>query len=191
MDTIYSSDKTRAHETAKAIASASKPPKEVIQREWLTEKDHGPEFHRHDMLGNNDAAYYARTGISYSPYSRRNIAGQIRFFVPKGSESEYDTGHRAQAEILSLLLKHGVLLTEEDKVKEWDDVVEVAPSSGWKADMGVSSKISHIMIISHSLFLTELYESLGCWNSFRHDQTGTKYDNAEWWVSLNILYTAC
>jgi len=88
---------------------------------------------------------------------------------------------------------HGVPLTEEDKVKEWDEVVEVAPSSSHclKADVGVTSKIPHIMIVSHNLFLTELYESLGCWNSSKHDQTGTEYDNAEWWVTLNILYTAC
>ncbi|KAF4593366.1 hypothetical protein EYR38_009080 [Pleurotus pulmonarius] len=167
IDKLYLSNTTRTRETTECILeSRTGAEVETAENEILTELDLGAEYKALLMAGRSDAARSLRTGggLAISPTSVRR-----RHRTP-GGESQEDAARRAQLALLHLIFDHGVQLASPPEQASDD-------STSW--DGTLIDGIPHIVVVSHNLFLSELFESLQCWEQPTHIET-MDYRNAGW-----------
>ena len=96
-----------------------------------------------------------------------------RDYHPPGGESFNDVARRARISLIALLLKYGKEL--EEPPKEFLDKMVIDVDSPNILPEG----IPHVVVVSHKVFMIELYESMFRWNGPQHTTT-CEYDNAEW-----------
>lgn len=170
IDALYSSTLERAYDTATAITKHNIGHPEIIPREFLIEQKHGTYVAEMMMRGAEARAIEAMTGRS-----SRDARPPIRSHRPAdGGESLEDVATRARLAILMVLTKYLVKLEERPKSfveKEKVDMPEDLPDG-----------VPHVVIVSHNIFLTELYEELLCWNTnpYHHNMTTCHYPNTGW-----------
>ncbi|KAF8642473.1 hypothetical protein AX16_009474 [Volvariella volvacea WC 439] len=171
MDAIYSSDVVRTRETASTLLGSRSGHLTVQEHHDLVEQEHGPVVMNYFKSGDIEYADMERRGNIYAPYQSR------REHRPTGGESANDVAERAQYRFLRIMFDRGVPLdqvpaeSKEDfnRINTWGDVNHVPEG------------IPHIVMVSHNILLSELYESLHMWNDSCHKEMATEYRNAEWY----------
>ncbi|KDQ27068.1 hypothetical protein PLEOSDRAFT_168687 [Pleurotus ostreatus PC15] len=167
IDKLYLSNTTRTRETTDCILeSRTGAEVEKAEKKILIELDLGAEVKALLMAGRSDAAHSLRTdnGRAVQPTSVRR-----RHRTP-GGESPEDVARRAQLALLHLIFDHGVQLASPPEEASDD-------SHSW--DGTLIDGIPHLVVVSHNLFLSELFESLQCWEKTTHVET-MEYRNAGW-----------
>jgi hypothetical protein len=81
-----------------------------------------------------------------------------RDYHPPGGESFNDVARRARISLIALLLKYGKEL--EEPPKEFLDKMVIDVDSPNILPEG----IPHVVVVSHKVFMIELYESMFRWN---------------------------
>ncbi|KAJ8694715.1 hypothetical protein PTI98_007367 [Pleurotus ostreatus] len=174
IDKLYLSNTTRTRETTDCILeSRTGAEVEKAEKKILIELDLGAEVQALLMAGRSDAAHSLRTdnGRAVQPISVRR-----RHRTP-GGESPEDVARRAQLALLHLIFDHGVQLASPPEEASDD-------SHSW--DGTLIDGIPHLVVVSHNLFLSELFESLQCWEKTTHVET-MEYRNAGWTRHLLCL----
>ncbi|TDL20472.1 phosphoglycerate mutase-like protein [Rickenella mellea] len=164
IDILYSSPLERAVDTAKAIAAEHKDHPEIIVKAELVERKFGTYLRRLDRDSN---AFYAEIN---GPHVGRIFGGEKpdRSHRPRdGGESLEDVANRAETFFREYIAKHAITIDEKPDLQaiRYTDKVPVG--------------IPHIVVVSHNVFLTELYEVLTQWNSKRHIWTDFHLRNAQ------------
>ncbi|KAF9499337.1 hypothetical protein BDN71DRAFT_1586787 [Pleurotus eryngii] len=137
-----------------------------VEKEIFVELDLGAEVKALLIAGRSDEAHSLRTdnGRAVQPTSVRR-----RHRTP-GGESQEDAARRAQLALLHLIFDHGVQLVSPPEQASDD-------SHSW--DGTLIDGIPHLVVVGHNLFLSELFESLKCWEAATHVETMV-YRNAGW-----------
>jgi probable phosphoglycerate mutase len=165
IDRLLSSPHQRAHDTAKALLSHNEGHPEIIIDPKLVERRYGGRVHRL-MQRNSTAAREELTGRPW--YSRGSIS---RVHCPaEGGESMEMVARRAES-IIYRALADAVKLSEPPEFfleKKTIDTPDVLPDG-----------IPHVVIVSHNVFLMELYEKLYSWGR-EHSETECDWKNADW-----------
>jgi len=167
IDHLLSSPLQRAHDTAKALSSHNEGHPEIVIRHTLVERKYGDKVHRL-MQRNSQAGQAALSG--YGPLNRN-------YCPDEGGESMEMVAFRATTIILSILIGYAVNLSEAPEFfleKKRTDTPAVLPDG-----------IPHVVIVSHNVFLMELYEKLRSWGR-EHLETDSDWRNAAW--SRHILW---
>lgn len=173
IDHIYTSPLDRAIDTATALLAANENEAvkslPLIQRWDVEEQWHGSDL--------------TQPGLSAS--ARQWIAGahlrgeELRAHRPGGGGESYnDVAARAKLFTLDIFDKHGVELAEKPVCsKENKDQLS--------ADVNeLPEGVPHIVLVSHNIFLSELYEAQLCWE--RHQQTSIGYNNTDWYALAKV-----
>lgn len=169
IDHLFSSPLHRAHDTAKALSDLNEGHPEIIIRDDLVERRFGAKLAHLKELGHRFAREFREelTGHPYNhpgPYSRSHSPAE-------GGESLNGVAHRAGLAIREFLIRYGVNLSSPPELftrKETTGSPAVLPDG-----------IPHVVIVSHNLFLVELYEKLHTWGK-EHQLTNCDYSNAGW-----------
>jgi len=168
IDHLLSSPLQRALDTAKALSSHNEGHPEIVINPTLVERRYGGKVHRL-MQWSHQAAQKELRGASssydYGPPSRSHCPAE-------GGESMNMVANRAEAIILLILSTYAVHLSEAPESfleKETADTPAVLPDG-----------IPHVVIVSHNVFLMELYEKLRSWGR-THSETDCHWKNAAWW----------
>jgi hypothetical protein len=178
IDHLYSSTFERAVQTAKAISAQNVSHPEIEQTKKIVEH------------------YWGQTAIDYSKRGAHDLVRQAlsgkwgggtpeRDYRPEGGgESYQDVAVRARDFVEDEILgRFGVALSDVSK-----DLVDRQSSpkdrygrlkSPVTADV-LPEGIPHVVVVSHNIFLTELYEGLIYWNSGTHRNTYNYWANASW-----------
>lgn len=164
VDHVLSSPFPRAHDTAKALSDQNNGHPEVETDDLLIERKYGSLVPRLKLQGCSDQATVALRGSLYGPLDRSHTP-------PGGGESLQTVAARASITIRQILNRYAVPLSEPPDQfikKERTTEPTVLPDG-----------IPHVVIISHNIFLSELYEKLQYW---RHEYKLSRchYRNAEW-----------
>ena len=165
IDYLLSSPLQRAHDTAKALSSHNEGHPKVITKNSLVERKYGGKVHQL-MQWDRQAAQIALRGWSsrYGPPSRSHCPAE-------GGESMDMVARRAERIIRLILAIHAVDLSEAPQFfleKKTTDTPAVLPDG-----------IPHVVIVSHNVFLMELYEKLRSWGR-AHSETNCNWRNAAW-----------
>jgi probable phosphoglycerate mutase len=165
IDLLVSSPLTRAHDTAKALSDHNKGHPKIVTLHELVERKYGRKVLRL-MRGDYGAARFELTGKT--PHGSGPLS---RFHTPaEGGESLDDVAQRAER-IIRLILSKGVDLSEAPEFflnKKTTDTPSVLPDG-----------IPHVVIVSHNVFLGELYDKLKYWGG-NYRMTACDYRNAAW-----------
>ncbi|KAH8110889.1 phosphoglycerate mutase-like protein [Phellopilus nigrolimitatus] len=152
IDALLSSHLTRAKDTAQAIADANIGHPEVVVEDNLHERKYGTY-----VDGIKDTPGFYRAVNGYSSFG----SNPDRTHRPIcGGESFSDVAERAYTAMVKILSKYGKALDEpyREQAKNLPD------------------DIPHVVIVSHNIFLTELYECILQW----HEPRWNKSDEHEW-----------
>ncbi|KDQ32104.1 hypothetical protein PLEOSDRAFT_1081420 [Pleurotus ostreatus PC15] len=161
IDKLYLSPTARTRQTTEKLLDG-RADVETEERELLIEQDLGPEYTHLLVTGQIEAASNLKTNGA-RPGSRR--VDDRREYRTPGGESQNDLARRAQLALLQIIFDHGVHLSTPPTPESWDgSLVEGIP---------------HIVLVTHNLFLSELFESLLCWEQSGHTETLIEYGNAE------------
>ena len=166
IDHLLSSPLQRAADTAKALSSHNKGHPEIVIHPSLVERRYGNRVHQ--LIQWDYAA--GRLELTGKPaYTPGPIS---RFHCPaEGGESMNMVALRAEAIIRLILSNYGVNLSEPPEFfleKKMTNKPTVLPDG-----------IPHVVIVSHNVFLMELYEKLYSWGG-EHVQTDCDWKNASW-----------
>jgi broad specificity phosphatase PhoE len=155
----------RAVQTANGISAHNISHPEVEQTSKIVEHYWGTEALKCSRKGQHEAARYELAG-SYGGAPKRD-------FRPRGGGESYkDVGERARDFVENEVLgRFGVALSEVSK-----DLLDEQKS---KTPDILPEGIPHVVLVSHNLFLTELYEGLLFWNKV-HKDTRNYWANAAW-----------
>lgn len=170
IDALYSSTLERAYDTAAEIAKHNIKHPDIEQMEILVEQKYGTYVADMMARGAETRAMEALTGRS-----SWDTGPPIRSHrPPNGGESLQDVATRASRAISGILLRNLVKFDEPPKSfvdNEKVDMPEELPDG-----------VPHVVIVSHNIFLTELYEELLCWNTdpHYHKMTTCQYGNTGW-----------
>ena len=166
IDHLLSSPLQRAGDTAKALSSHNQGHPEIVIHPSLVERRYGDRVHRL-MPVDREGGWAELTGRP--SYIRGPLS---RFHCPaEGGESMNMVALRAEAIIRSIFSYCGVNLSEAPEFfleKKTTDTPNVLPDG-----------IPHVVIVSHNIFLTELYEKLHSWGG-EHSETDCDWKNASW-----------
>jgi probable phosphoglycerate mutase len=122
-----------------------------------------------------DALYAGRIATAMTLY--RGLSPDQSGVIPRdhqppdGGESLNVVAYRARLSLTALLGKYGKELDETPK-EFLDKTVIDSPNV-------LPEGIPHVVVVSHNIFLTELYESMFRWNS-SYRVTTCQYCNADW-----------
>jgi broad specificity phosphatase PhoE len=165
IDYLTSSHLERAHDTAKALSDHNEGHPEVHIEPLLEERRYGrrvPELMRYDSTAGREeltgrSAYSLEGGIKRSHRPA------------EGGESLEGVALRGES-IIRLLLHRGVISEPPEFLtnKETTTAPAVLPDG-----------IPHVVIVSHNIFLSELYEKLRYWRG-GYKETTCHYRNASW-----------
>jgi len=169
IDYLLSSPLTRAVQTAEAIAYINQSNPEIMQMDILKEQDHGKLFRSYMAAGKINAANTLRRGCASSDFD-----GVVprNYRAPEGGESYNDLVARG-ARLLKCLAKMGVELTVPPR-----ELSEEYTSTSLPDEL--PKTVPHIVVVSHNLFLSELYDALHCWGKPEHVGKMFDYQNANW-----------
>jgi len=172
IDCLLSSPLQRAHDTAKALAGHNEGHPEIVVHPDLVERRYGGKVYRL-MQWNRSAAREELTGKAMygrGPLSRSHCPGD-------GGESMNMVAWRAEAIIRLILSKYGVDLSDAPEffVEKKETLTAAVLPDG----------VPHVVIVSHNVFLMELYEKLHSWGR-EHLETDCDWRNAGW--SRHILW---
>lgn len=166
IDRLISSPYQRAHDTAKALSSHHEGHPEIEIHPSLVERRYGGKVHRL-MIWDREAAFEELRGKP--SYSRGPIS---RVHCPaEGGESMETVALRAEFIIRRVLTADAVKLSEPPGFfleKKTADTPAVLPDG-----------IPHVVIVSHNVFLMELYDKLYSWGK-EHLETECDWRNADW-----------
>jgi broad specificity phosphatase PhoE len=167
IDGLYSSTLDRAYDTACQIRTQNPASPEVIKSPLLVERKMGQEVIELGRAGHSESA-----GILYTGIGRYQSGPTPRGYrPPRGGESPNDVAERAKVSLVRLLTIHGVDL--EEPPKEFVDKVTIdSPNI-------LPEGIPHVVLVSHNVFLSELYETMLGWNTY-YRMTDIDYSNADW-----------
>jgi probable phosphoglycerate mutase len=167
IDVLYSSTLQRAHDTALQISTQNHTCPEVEKSPLFVERKKGQAVIEWALAGNLE-----RAGELYAGLSRYQSGASPRAYrPPRGGESTNDVAYRAMLSLSILLARHGTDLEEPPK----DFVDKVNTHSPDILPKG----IPHVVVVSHNIFMSELYESMLGWNT-SHRMTTCEYSNADW-----------
>jgi broad specificity phosphatase PhoE len=162
VDAIYTSTLSRAKDTALAIAEHNRCHPKITEWESLKEHDHGPRFEELMKQERFDAAHRERSGPSFQSDAAK------RQYCPTGGESLDDLVSRGIHALRKIILSHGVELSTL--------LEKMSPEQRKKS----IDELPHIAIVSHNIFLSELWEAMKQWDEPMPRDMGTNYDNASW-----------
>jgi hypothetical protein len=118
------------------------------------------------------AGNYARARELFTGLSPSQSGAPPRDYTPPGGgESLNLVAYRAQRTLNVLLMKYGKELDEPPK-EFLDKTVIDSPNI-------LPEGIPHVVVVSHNIFLSELYESMFGWTS-GHRMTTCDYRNTDW-----------
>ena len=167
IDALHTSTLERAYETALAIAKHNQDANlEVIQNDIYVERKTGQA-----VIDAIRGGYKERAATLYSGIpSGRNGVTPRGYTPPGGGESPNQVALRAKYSLLHLLFQYGKELDEPPK--EFVDKIIDSPNV-------LPEGIPHVVVVSHNIFLAELYEVMYSWNS-DHRMTTCNYRNVDW-----------
>ncbi|KIM85988.1 hypothetical protein PILCRDRAFT_816529, partial [Piloderma croceum F 1598] len=175
IDVLRASTLQRAHHTALEIAKYHcDDTLEVITKKGYVERKPGSAVTDALRAGNQERAATLYNGLSpgQSGPTPRD------YKPPGGGESPNLVASRANIALVVLLYKYGKELDEPPK-EFVDKTVIDSPNV-------LPEGIPHVVLVSHNIFLAELYESMFGWNSDAHRMTTCNYRNADW--SRHIIW---
>jgi broad specificity phosphatase PhoE len=168
IDFLEASTLQRAHDTALQIAKYNHDATlKVTTKDIYVERRMGQAGIDAVRAGNQERAKALYTGLlpGQSGTTPRNHQ------PPGGGESPYAVANRARLSLIALIRKYGKELDEPPK-EFLDKMVTNSPDV-------LPEGIPHVVVVSHNIFLAELYESMFGWNS-DHRMTTCNYRNADW-----------
>ncbi|KAF8509853.1 histidine phosphatase superfamily [Hysterangium stoloniferum] len=165
-DSIYSSDMARAKTTAQAIVDVHSSTLELKTLSLLREQGHGPEVEKCMRRSDYSKARQLRTG-GYAPSSQEG-----RLHRPPGGESATDVVERGVLVLQYLIHRYGRYLPSPPTELLEDRPIQSANP--------FPDDVPHIVVVSHNLFLSELYEALLSWNAEQHCYSEIEYGNTHW-----------
>lgn len=127
---------------------------------------------------NHDTTLRVSTDERYEEWNRGHNGSNLdvettnRDHRPLGGESLEDVASRARLSLTVLLTKYGKELDE--RPKEFLDKNEIDSPDDLPQD------IPHVVLVSHKIFLAELYCSMVGWNTYYPPTMTCAYDNADW-----------
>ncbi|KAF8504267.1 hypothetical protein JB92DRAFT_2967794 [Gautieria morchelliformis] len=148
--------------------------------EWagLVEHDFGPVVRQLMAANRLEEANCERTG-KYTPGLPE------RKYRPSGGESLQDLVHRGISELRDIVLRHAVALPAPPEEMNESDY---RPRG--TVDKLVKG-VPHVVIVSHNIFLAELWKALASWKEENHVDTYNDYRNAGWYVcSFSFVVSA-
>ncbi|KAM6494453.1 Histidine phosphatase superfamily [Amanita muscaria] len=166
IDYLLSSPLERALSTANTLSVHNKGRPEVVTHPDLVERRYGDRvvrLMRYDKVAGEEEL---RGKSPYSP------GPPSRFHSPaEGGECMAAVASRAEAIIRMILSSHG---TKSEKIDEvmLDKKTTTTPAI-------LPDGIPHVVIVSHNVFLVELYEKLKSWGH-DHVETTCDWKNASW-----------
>ncbi|KAM6493738.1 phosphoglycerate mutase-like protein [Amanita muscaria] len=166
IDYLLSSPLERALCTANTLSDHNEGRPEVVIHPDLVERRYGAKVARL-MRYDREAGEEALRG--QSAYSRTPLS---RFYTPtEGGESMATVAKRAEGIIRMILSSHGVKLSEAPEFlldKKTTTTPAILPDG-----------IPHVVVVSHNVFLMELYEKLHSWGE-DHLETRCDWKNTSW-----------
>jgi probable phosphoglycerate mutase len=168
IDVLHSSTLQRAHDTALQIAKHNhNATLEVVTDDQYVERKMGQAVIDAINEGRIERASDLYTGLW------RGSSGVTPrgYRPPDGGESPNDVAMRAMFGLLRLLHKYGKELDEPPR--EFVDMTVIDSPSV------LPEGIPHVVVVSHNIFLSELYESMFSWAE-NHRMTTCDYRNAQW-----------
>jgi broad specificity phosphatase PhoE len=163
----------RAHHTALEIVKYhSDDTLEVITDDRYVERKPGSAVADAIRAGNRVQATALYNGLSpgQSGTTPRD------YTPPGGGESPNLVALRAKSNLITLLHEYGEELDEPPK-EFVDKTVINSPNV-------LPEGIPHVVLVSHNIFLAELYESMFGWNSDTYRMTTCHYSNADWYAPV-------
>jgi broad specificity phosphatase PhoE len=168
IDALKSSPLQRAHHMAHQIAKNNHDTTlEVTTDNAYEERRMGQAAIDASCAGNHERARALYTGF----WPGESGVPSCSYLPPGGGESSNGVARRARMGLTALLLKYGKELDEPPK-EFLDKTVINSPNV-------LPEGIPHVVVVSHNVFLSELYESLFRWNSPYH-MTTCEYGNTDW-----------
>ena len=168
IDVLHTSTLECAYDTALAIAKHNKDTNlEVIWKEIYVERKSGQVVIDAVCAGRMEQAETLYYGIP----SGRSGTTPHDYVPPSGGESPQDVANRAVLSLLLLLEEHGKELDEPPK-EFMDKKIINSPND-------LPEGIPHVVLVSHNVFLAELYEAMYSWGSSHH-MTTCHYHNVDW-----------
>ena len=168
IDVLRSSTLQRAHDTALQIAKHNhNATLEVKADSIYVERKQGQAVIDALKAWNPERASDLYTGLSrYESGITRRV-----YRPPGGGESPNDVALRAKGSLFILLHQYGK--EQDEPPREFvDKTVIDSPNI-------LPEGIPHVVVVSHNIFLSELYDSMFSWGS-KHRMTTCDYRNAEW-----------
>jgi probable phosphoglycerate mutase len=152
IDAICSSDMNRAMATAAEIVNFHSSKLQLETNNWFREQDvAGWENHERPGLNREDARGYAAHGREPLDY----------------------VVNRSLMAIVILVRKYGIYLRTPPTELFGDSHSLTDPSK-------LPDNVPHIVIVSHNILLSELYEALFSWTAEKHVNLGIEYANTGW-----------
>ena len=168
IDVLHTSTLERAYETALAIAKHNQDANlKAIPNDVYVERKTGQAVIDAIRAGYNQRATALYSGV---PPGQPGVTPR-GYIPPDGGESPNQVARRAMLSLRDLLYEYGKELDEPPKEfvdKKVIDSPNVLPEG-----------IPHVVVVSHNIFLAELYEAMYKWNS-DHRMTTCHYRNADW-----------
>jgi broad specificity phosphatase PhoE len=164
IDHLLSSPFERACDTAKALSEQNKSHPEVDTSELLIERKYGSVVPRLMRLGHKEEAAEVLRGSSGGPINRSHVPAG-------GGESLEGVALRAETAVRQILSRYGTTVFEsaEQFTKK---VTSLTPAL-------LPDGIPHVVIVSHNIFLIELYEKLQYWGR-EYRISDCEYKNTDW-----------
>ncbi|KIM76346.1 hypothetical protein PILCRDRAFT_91610 [Piloderma croceum F 1598] len=167
IDDLYSSTLDRAYDTACQICMQNHASLEIKKSPLFVERKMGKEVIELGLARQSEAA--GRLYMGFGRYQSGPTPCGYR--PPQGGESPDDVANRAKVSLVMWLWRCGVDL--EEPPKEFVDKVNIDSTNI------LPEGIPHVVVVSHNIFLSELYESMLGWNTYYH-MTTLNYSNASW-----------
>jgi len=168
IDAVHASTLQRAHDTALQIAKHNHNANlEVITKHIYVERKMGQAVIDAILAGRTGRASDLYTGLSpgQSGVTPRG------YRPPGGGESHNDVAMRAKASLIMLLHEYGKELDEPPREFVEKTVID-SPNI-------LPEGIPHVVVVSHNVFLSELYETMFNWGH-DHRMTTCDYRNTQW-----------